>query len=261
MCPIDLPTMRESDYLTVSLWGGILDDCVKISRHISLVHHIGRPPVWKHLATRIRMRNDSGLSIYGHISTKGILFTENKIEIISATGTDFLRICIDMLRPHVYKKIGNSHQQYVITNNIKMVLDEAPTLKVQLQLKRTKLNEDETARDYFAMFGKQQNGSVFYAPAMDLGRRTDCLCNKLDYEHCVIGWEGTVGLYCADYWIENRLENIADSTTSDIFDEPFANRMRQMIRANDLRIAPACKNQSMDHMRAPIRRLISSDEE
>ena len=112
---------------------------------------------------QIKYGNDSGLSIYGHISTKGILFTENKIEIISATGTDFLRICIDMLRPHVYKKIGNSHQQYVITNNIKMVLDEAPTLKVQLQLKRTKLNEDETARDYFAMFGKQQNGSVFYA--------------------------------------------------------------------------------------------------
>lgn len=272
ICPIDSLTMRKPGHMAVELWEKILDDCKQNGHYVNWVHHIGEPLLWKHFEKGMELWRESGLSALGHISTNGILLDEDKIEIINNTGIDFIRICIDTLRPDVYRKIRNNDYHDVVVKNIKMALDKAPTLKVQLQLMRTKLNEDETPKDYFDFFGKKENCSVFYTTAMDVGKRSDIilmtdekldpsLCNKVDYEHCVIGWDGSVGLCCADYWIANRLGNIADATIADIFDGPFANKMRQMIRAKDLRLAPACLTCSMDHMKSPIRRLISSDEE
>lgn len=215
----------------------------------------------------MKLWRESGLSVRGHISTNGILLNDEKIRIIRDTQIDFIRICIDTLRPEVYKKIRNNDKQAIVIENIKKTIADAKDLNIQLQLMRTGLNKDETPDDFYNYFGRSKNLFVFCTTVMDLGKAYDHkilsgrkldprLCNKIEYEHCVIGWDGTVGLCCADYWLKNKLGSIKDLTIAEAFDGKYANEVRRKIRSGDFTLAPACAVCSMDHIRPAERKLI-----
>lgn len=271
MCPIDLPTMREKGHMSLDLWERILEDCKAAGHYVNWVHHLGEPLLWKHFEKGMQKWRESGLSVKGHISTNGILLDEKKIKVIAETGIEFIRICLDTLKPDVYRAIRNNDKHPLVINNILKMLEMAPDIDVQVQLMRTSLNIDETPEDFFEFFGRPKNLAVFYTTVMDLGREFDFkllpdgrpdprYCSKIDYEHCVIGWDGTVGLCCPDYWIANRLGNINNGTISEIFDGEYANKIRAMIREGDFSLAPACSCCSMDHMKSPVRKLYRADE-
>lgn len=271
ICPIDAPTMRKPGHMSLELWGKILDDCKRNDHHVNWVHHLGEPLLWKYFEKGMEMWKESGLSVKGHISTNGILLDEDKIRIIRNTEIGFLRICIDTLREEVYRKIRRNNNHSLIIDNIRMVLEKAPELKVQVQLMRTTLNLDENPEEYFEFFGRHKNLSIFYSTVMDLGKKCDFnpvtgkrlnprYCDKIDYQHCIIGWDGTVGLCCGDYWLANRLGNIKSSSISEVFDGRFANELRRMIKAGDFSLAPTCKTCSMDHMKPLVRKLVGSYE-
>ena len=267
ICPIDLPGMRPSGHMSLERWKKILDDCTENGHYVNWVHHLGEPLLWRHFDEGMRLWKESGLSSKGHISTNGVLLDKKKIETIKGTNIEFIRICLDTLRPDVYRKIRNNDKHGVVIENIRDILESAPGLSVQIQLMRTNLNADEEPEEILEYFGRKKNLAVFYTTAMDLGKGFDFRamddsradprqCNKVDYEHCVIGWYGTVGLCCADYRLDNKLGNIKNLSISEVFDGEYANKIRRMIRQGDFSLAPACATCSMDHMKPLIRKVI-----
>jgi hypothetical protein len=270
ICPIDGPDMRKTGHMSIELWGKILEDCVAHGHYVLWVHHLGEPLLWRHFEEGMAKWKESGLAGKGHISTNGLLLDEKKIEIIRKTGIGSLRICIDTLRPDIYKKIRRNDGHSTVVANAMAALERAPDLKIELQLMRTNLNADESPEDYFKVFGRPANMTVFHSTVMDVGKALDfavlggerpspALCNKIDYQHCVVGWDGTVGLCCADYRLANRLGNLNDGSISEIFDGEYANRVRRMIKSGDFSLAPACLTCSMDHMKKPSRVLFGAD--
>ncbi len=197
------------------------------------------------------------------------MLDEHKIEVIRETGISSIRVCIDTLNPTHYQLSRNNDKHDVIVANIHKLLKLAPDVQVRFQLMTTNLNPDERPDDFFfAEFGRHDNLSVFYTTAMNLGKEHGLsiidgdrinprFCDKLDYEHCIVGWDGTVGLCCPDYWIANRLGNLKEGSISEVYDGMYANCMREMNREGDFSIVPACVNCSMDHMKPQHLELVS----
>lgn len=272
ICPIERPSLRAKGHMEIDLWKKILDDCKKNGHYVMYAHHLGEPLIWKNFAEGMKLWHDSGLSVKGRLSTNGILLDESKAKIIEQAKLEYLIISLDTLRPEVYRKLRNNDNHSLIISNIKIVLEKYPSINVLLQFMHTNLNEDETPEDFFNFFGRKYNYRVFHTTLMNVGKKHDFsllkeekldprFCSKLDYEHCVIGWDGTVGLCCFDYPLLNKIGNIKDKSILQIFNGLYANKMRNMIRHGDFSLSAACQYCSYDHMKCQKRDIVGSKRE
>lgn len=260
MCPITDPKMREEGHMSLNLWQRILNFCNREGHFVDWVHILGEPLLWKHFFEGMEMWKKSGLSQYGHISTNGLLLTDERIDCISEAGIDFIRICIDTLRPDVYRQIRANDKHDKVIANIHRFLERAPNIQCQVQLMRTTLNPDESPDDFFREFGRRPNMRVFLTQCMNLEGDPSLVlfpntnpdprkCSKLNYEHCPITWDGQVGLCCADYRLLNRLGSIIEANSiSEVYLGAYAEDVRKRVRKGDYSLAPACKICSMDHV-------------
>lgn len=270
MCPIDAPTMRPAGQMSLDLWERILDCCKREGHFVDWVHHLGEPLTWKNFFEGMRLWRKSGLSKLGHISTNGLLLTDDRIHCIDETGIGFIRICIDTLDPTVYKRLRANDKHSIVINNIHRLLDRAPNIQCQVQLMRTSLYPDESPKDFFKEFGVRPNLRIFVTQCMDVGgdkSLTLCrnvnpdprTCLKLNYEHCPITWDGQIGLCCVDYRLLNRLGSMEEGSISSVYLGKYAEDVRSRVRRGDYSLAPACGTCPMDHVNYTCASLASSD--
>lgn len=259
MCTIDNPKMRHKGHMSLDIWQQILDICKKEGHFVDWVHVLGEPLLWKHFYKGMRLWKESGLSQFGHISTNGILLTNKHIDCIAETGIDFIRICLDTLRPDVYTKIRANNNQDTVINNIHDFLERAPNIECQVQLMLTPMNRDESYEDIFKKFGRASNLRIFVTQCMDVGGDASLAynktingdprkCSKLNYEHCPITWDGQIGLCCVDTFLLNQLGTINAGSISKIYLGKKSELIRRNIRRGDFSLAPACESCPMDHI-------------
>lgn len=65
-------------------------------------------------------------------------------------------------------------------------------------------------------------------------------CSKLNYEHCMITWDGHIGLCCVDYRLLNRLGSMDQGSISSVYLGKYAEKARKRVRRGDYSLAPAC---------------------
>jgi len=259
VCPINDEGMRQKGHMSLELWGNILESCAKEGNFVDWVHVLGEPLLWKNFFEGMKLWKESGLSKYGHISTNGQLLTDEKIECIAETGVSAVRICLDTMRPDVYKQIRGNEGHANLIANIHKFLEKAPNIECQIQLMKTKNNLDETADCFFKEFGYGKNMGIFVTECMYFGgkntltkerniERNPGLCTKVNYEHCPITWDGKVGLCCADAWLHNSLGNYTKGSIRDIYCGEAAENIRRQIREGDYSSALTCTFCSMDHL-------------
>lgn len=261
MCDIGSPKMRKPGHMSLELWEKILSDCKKYNMFVNWTHVMGEPLLWENFAEGMKMWKDSGLAKYGRISTNGILLDEEKAKIISETGIEFIRICLDTLDEKIYRQIRNNENHSKVIQNIKNFLKIAPNIRTQVQLMRTNQNWDEDPYKMKRLFDNKveifvtQLMRLNYNKGIDnlLYRRTEKpdpqKCPKVFYEHCAISWDGYVGLCCFDSLFLTKLGHLDKNTSlKDFYLSKRADKIREEILKGDYSHAPACKECYMDFL-------------
>jgi MoaA/NifB/PqqE/SkfB family radical SAM enzyme len=249
MCPISL-SARPKTHLSIGLWEKILEDCSNNGHIVARAYHIGEPLLWKHFEEGMNAWRASGLSRYGWISTNGLLLDRSKIEIIKRTPLQVFKICLDSLRPDVYKALRNNNHHNKVISNIKLILDRAPEIPLHVELMKTSLNADEKPDEIYEFFGTNKFtvipkkctniGKEFEYTQSKSKKRGGKTCPKVFDQFCVIGSDGTAGLCCPDYDYENFLGNINHASILEMFGGEYATKMRHKIRQGDYSLAPHC---------------------
>ena len=259
ICPISKPNMRPVGHMNMDLWLKILVCCRKEGHFVDWVHFFGEPLLWDHFFEGMKAWRESGLSSVGCISTNGNLLTDNRIECIKETGVKCVRICIDTLNSEVYKKIRGSLNHDALLFKTEQLLRGAPNVHCQVQFLQSTENPNENPEDFLKYFKGYKNLSVFVSSCQNIGGASHLSicrnpkpdprqCVKVGYEHCIITWDGQVGLCCVDYALLNRLGNLSNGSISDIYLGGYAEKVRSQIRMGEYLLSPYCRQCPMDHI-------------
>jgi len=259
ICPISRPDGRPKGHMDLELWLKILDCCKREGHFVGWSHFFGEPLLWKHFFIGMKMWRESGLSRYGSISTNGHLLTDDRIECIAESGIKCLRICVDSLRPQVYESLRGSSQHVELITKTERFLRKAPNVPCQVQFLQSSINVDEGPHDFLKYFHGYKNLSVFASYCQNIGGDASLSvcrnpspdprkCTKVDYEHCVITWDGQVGLCCIDYDLLNCLGGLSGDSINEVFLGEYAEGVRSQIKEGNYQFAPYCSMCPMDHV-------------
>jgi MoaA/NifB/PqqE/SkfB family radical SAM enzyme len=245
--------------MSLDLWSQILACCRREGHFVDWAHFFGEPLAWEHFFAGMRLWRDSGLSVDGRISTNGHLLTDERIDCIVETKVKCVRICVDTLYPAVYERLRNNSNLDGLLIKVEKFLKKAPDVPCQIQFLRSRENTNENPKDFFKCFRGHKNLSVFVSDCQDIGG--DSLlsicknlnpdprqCTKVGYEHCVITWDGQIGLCCIDYALRNRLGNMSEGSIEGAYLGEYAEKVRAQIRQGQYELAPYCRQCPMDHV-------------
>lgn len=206
-CPHDTMS-RPKGYVSPEIVNLVVSHCNKIDQQYIALHHMGEPLLHSKLPDIIKIFNNNNIEI--EFSTNGLLLPEVGIQVLESKPS-LIRIACD----YFYNK--NNYINNI--NKFLNILESYPDTKVRIHTINNNNLKVFRSNENVILENKTLDNWASQIPLESNMCESDN-CYFIDYQYCVVLWDGTIVPCCLDYNNNYPIGNI-NSINNIIKNKPY----------------------------------------